>query len=75
MLGKSKNRYVSGLAWYDDQGVRRIVREMRVAVSNRQLRLVYKKGVFLIVYPETLWMAGIETKEINVLSNTNWLIN
>ena len=75
MLGKSKNRYVTSLAWYDDQGVRRIVREMRVAVSNGQLRLVYKNGVFLIVYPETWWMTGIETKEINVLSNTNWLIN
>lgn len=75
MLGKSKNSYVSDLAWYDDQGVKRIVNEMRVAVANGQLKLVYRKDVFLIVYPETLWMSGVDTKYIDVLSNTNWLIN
>ena len=75
MLAKDKHRIVTRLAYFDQEGARRMVMELGVALSDGRVKLVYKDNVaYLIVTPEILWMTGMEEKQIQVKSNTNWLV-
>lgn len=74
MLAKDKHRIVTRLAYFDHKGVRRMVRELGVALADGRVRLVHRdNGVYLIITPKTLWVSE-EEQELQVQSNTNWII-
>lgn len=75
MLAKDKHRIVTRLAYFDHEGAKRMVMELGVALADGRVKLVYKDNiVYLIVTPKILWMTGMEEEEIQVNSNTNWIV-
>lgn len=73
MIYKDGKQLLS-IAYFDQNGARKIIDRIFAASADGSLRLVWKNSAFLIIDPVFLWVTEVEST-ITVRSNVDWTVN
>lgn len=62
------------LSYYDNEGAKRVVNAIHVAMADGTLKIIWQGDAYLIVEPTEMW-ATFDEQIISVSSNTDWIVN